>query len=86
MFLSFIMQLDMHLLYHNSSTTCDIYQFLFLILFCNITITISFVFLFWLEAKLPILDGSSTIAEFIDWMGCRCGKIVGVVSCAVLRG
>ena len=43
----------------------------------------SFVFLFWSETKLSILDGPFTIAEFIIGSGvCE----VGVVLCVVLRG
>ena len=31
----------------------------------------SFVFLLWSKTKLSIGDGPSTIAGFIDWLGCK---------------
>ena len=30
-----------------------------------------FLFLIWLETKLSIVDGPSTLVEFIDWVGCK---------------
>ena len=29
------------------------------------------LFLIWLETKLSIVDGPSTLVEFIDWVGCK---------------
>ena len=31
----------------------------------------SFIILLWLETKLNLVDGPSTLVSFIDWVGCR---------------
>ena len=31
----------------------------------------SFIILLWLEIKLNLVDGPSTLVSFIDWVGCR---------------
>ena len=31
----------------------------------------SFVSLLWSETKLSMVDGSSTLIGFIDWVGCK---------------
>ena len=30
-----------------------------------------FFYLLWLEIKMSILDGSSTLVQFIDWVGSK---------------